>query len=150
MGGEKRVGLGPRRGEASLSSTVLSLRKTLPWEVSPVSPCPHVQCKGAAFLDPVSAPHQVLGVHHCPSPHTLPGLPKPASPGHLQPKGITRSRGSISRVSAAPSWAPSHRSITGSSGCCPFPSCWLFLLFTHFTPSLKSLSAQLNCVFTGA
>lgn len=37
-----------------------------------MSPCPHVQCKGAAFLDPVSAPHQVLSVHCCPFPHILP------------------------------------------------------------------------------
>lgn len=102
-GGEKRVGLGPRRGEASLSSTVLSLRKTLPWEVSPVSPCPHVQCKGAAFPDPVSAPHQVLGVHRCPSPYTLPMSSQASQPWTSPAKGITRSRGSASKVSAAPS-----------------------------------------------
>lgn len=70
-GGEKIVGLGPRRGEASLSSTALSLRKTLHWGSAPSVPLPHVQCKDAALLDPVSAPHQVLSVHRCPSPRTL-------------------------------------------------------------------------------
>lgn len=150
-GGEEIVGFGPRRGEASLSSTAHSLRKMPHWEVSPVSPCPHVRHKGAAFLDPVSAPQQELGVCRCPSPHTLPWSSHASQPAlDISSQRYTRSRGSALGVSAVPSWAPSHRSTTGSNSCWPFPSHRLLLLLTHFTPSLKSLSAQLNCVFTGA
>lgn len=86
-GREKIVGLGPRRGEASLSSTALSLRKTLHRGSVPRVPSPRVQRKGAAFLDPVSAPHRssVFIAALLPTPSLV--FPRqPASPGHLHPK----------------------------------------------------------------
>lgn len=40
-------------------------------EVPAVSPCPMFSARVLPFWVPISAPHQVLGGHRCPSPRTL-------------------------------------------------------------------------------
>lgn len=122
MGGEKTVELGPRRGEASLSSAGLFLRKTLRWGSVPSVPLPLCSVQGSCLSQ--SQSHTRCSVFIAALFPTLSlGLPTPASqPWTSAVRGITRSKGSVSRVSAAPSWAPSQGSMTGSNGCCPFPS----------------------------
>lgn len=103
-GGGKIVGLGPRRDEASLSSTAFSLRKTLHWGSTCSVPLPHVQCKGAAFLGPHLSPTPGAWWSSLPfSPHPPLVLPLPASPECPQPKVLQAAKQSTLRFSAATS-----------------------------------------------
>lgn len=118
-------------------------------EVSTLSPCLLVQCKGAAFLDSVSAPRESLGGHSCPSAPST-GPPRANQPALNIPS--QRHYKEQSRVPwgsllhpAGPLPEEGNQAMTGSNGCWPFPSHWLLLLLTHCTPSIKPLSMQPNC-----
>lgn len=90
-GGEKIVGLGPRRGEASLSSTALSLRKTLHWGSAPSVPLPPCSVQGCCLTGSCLSPTPGAQCSSLPfSPH--PPLVFPRQPWTSAAKGTTRSR----------------------------------------------------------
>lgn len=106
-GGGQIVGLGPRRDEASLSSTALSLRKTLHWRSIHSVPLPLCWVQGCCLSGSPSQPcSRCVLVVTALLPALSTGPPR-ASPEHPQPKVLRGAEWSTSRVSTAPSWASS-------------------------------------------
>lgn len=86
--GEEIVGFGPRRGEASLSSTTRSLRKMPHWGSVPRVPLPSRSAQGCCLSGSCLRPTpgaRCLSLSFSPHPPLV--FPRQqASPGHLQPK----------------------------------------------------------------
>lgn len=85
-GGGKIVGLGPRRDEASLSSTALSVRKTRHWGSIHSVPLPPCSVQGCCLSGSPSQPRtrcSVVVAALLPAPSAG---PPHASPAHPQPK----------------------------------------------------------------
>lgn len=153
-GGGKIVGLGPRRDEASLSSTALSVRKTRHWGSIHSVPLPPCSVQGCCLSGSPSQPRtrcSVVIAALLPAPSAG---PPHASPAHPQPKVLQGAERIASRVSAGASWAPSWGSVPRWPGHDWHRRLLALSLpltpFAYFTPSLKSLSTQLSCAFTGA
>lgn len=110
MGGEKTVELGPRRGEASLSSAGLFLRKTLRWGSVPSVPLPLCSVQGSCLsgscLSPTPGAQCSLLPFSPRSPLVFPH--QPASPGRLQSEVLQEAKG-VSRGSPLHPAEPLHK-----------------------------------------
>lgn len=127
-GGGKIVGLGPRRDEASLSSTALSVRKTRHWGSIHSVPLPPCSVQGCCLSGSPSQPRtrcSVLIAAPLPAPSAV--LPTPAL--HVPSRRYYRQQSGSPRGSPPAPAEPlpedrcqGGQATTGSGGCRPFPS----------------------------